>query len=93
MNKTQLNQAKKIINDLDFKNAEMIDLVNLIRRVIDVVDDNRMGLNIENTIAGKQLLDAVNQISFLLNIAEERRDNMQTLLNGLWDIITQGGAR
>ena len=93
MNKTQLNQAKKIINDLDFKNAEMIDLANLIKRVIDAVDDIRMGLNIDNTITGKQLLDAVNQISFLVNIAEERRDNMQTLLNGLWDIVTQGGAR
>ena len=90
MNIKQINQAKDLINDLDFKNAEMIDLSNLIRRIVDAIDDIRMGLNETNKLVDKQLLDAVNQINLLLNVAEEKRDLMQNMLNNLWNIVVKG---
>lgn len=90
MNIKQINQIKDLINDLDFKNAEMINLANLIRRIVDSIDETRMGLNESDKFVDKQLLDAVNQINLLLNVAEEKRDLMQNMLNNLWNIVVKG---
>ena len=93
MNKTQLETAKDIINDLDYKNAEMTDIANLISRVNNAIDDIRMGGKCFTTSENGQLLDAINQINLLLNIAEEKREKIQKQLNDLFAIVSNLGAK